>query len=170
MELILYLLFALAGFVFYRLLLSRSDQDEDRLGIKGKFIWIDKGRSTKPFFNTTFQVLGKPDLMYRTGQGVLAVEYKSRKGRIYNSDIAQAKSASLAARGEGYEVSKILIKTERDEQYIDLPKSDRSLFEDIKEYVTLARRAKNGETMPPDPAVKKCISCAYNNSCDFSRG
>lgn len=137
----------------------------DELGIEGDLIWIDEGRHTKPLFNGMFKVFGKPDAMYRTRTGVLAVEYKSRNGPVFDSDIVQAKCAALAARGEGYRVVDILVKTELTQRHIRLPKSDGALYKDIEESVILARRAKLGGAVPSVPAVPKCRSCAYRGDC-----
>ena len=141
----------------------------NKLGIKGKLIWVDKGRHTKPFFNSTFKIFGKPDLMYKIKGGVLAVEYKSRKGSgIYQSDIVQAKTAALAARGEGYKVIRILIKTGSNEQYINLPAADRSLFSEVKQYVDISRQSNKGAFLKAWPSKFKCRSCAYNHSCNHA--
>jgi len=140
--------------------------DNNGLGIKGKLIWTDHGRQTKPFFNRTFEVFGKPDLMYRTKDGILAVEFKSRKGRVFSSDIVQAKCASLAARGAGYKVMEILVKTAREERYITLPQSDTDLFHEIQPKVAMARKAKRGDQVPSFPERNKCFSCAHNSSCE----
>lgn len=135
------------------------------LGIPGKLIWTDHGRRTKPFFYRRFGVFGKPDLMFKTGGDVLAVEYKSRHGHIYDSDIAQALCAALAARGEGYRVTRALIKTSTTERYIDLPKADQDLYRSIKKYIDMASDAKEGRTMMAKPNPRKCRACAYRSGC-----
>jgi len=61
--------------------LNFRGSDDNNLGIKGKLVWTDHGRQTKPFFNRTFEVFGKPDLMYRTKNGILAVEF-NRAGKV----------------------------------------------------------------------------------------
>ena len=137
----------------------------DALGIAGRLIWVDDGRKTKPFFNSEYQVFGKPDLMYRVNGGVLAVEYKSRNGQIYESDIVQAKCAALSARGDQYRVTKILVKTAQSEKYIALPRSDRELYKEIQSAVSMARRAKQGQTVPCLPDFRKCRACAYRHNC-----
>ncbi|UZE97249.1 PD-(D/E)XK nuclease family protein [Alkalimarinus alittae] len=157
---------ALLSFIFPLLgkMLSRN-----KLGIEGKLIWVDKGRKTNPFFNRVFEVLGKPDLMYKIKGGILAVEYKSRKGtNIYQSDIVQAKTAALAARGEGYKVIRILIKTGSKDQYINLPSSDKALFDEVKQYVDITRSAHRGTALKAWPNKFKCRSCAFNHSCSHS--
>lgn len=136
------------------------------LGIKGKLVWTDHGRQTRPFFNKTFQVFGKPDLMYRTKDGILAVEFKSRKGRVFSSDTVQAKCASLAARGAGFNVTKVLVKTASDELYVALPRSDAELFQEIEQSVIMARQAKKGLNVPSLPDRRKCYACAYRNACN----
>lgn len=144
---------------------ARNTFGKSKLGIDGKLIWTDYGRHTKPFFNPKFEVLGKPDLMYRFSAGVLAVEYKSRNGPIFKSDVTQAKCAALAARGEGFKVVRLLLKTSSKEEYIDLPVSDAALYDDIKDFIFTARQAKNGRVMPALPTILKCRGCAYKYQC-----
>jgi len=141
---------------------------KSKIGIEGKLIWTDHGKNTKSFFNPVFKVFGKPDLMYAVRGGVLAVEYKSRHGTIYESDIVQAMCAALAARGDGYNVIKILLKTSTQERYVSLPKKDKDLYSEIKGFVSIARRAKNGECLPGAPEEKKCSSCAYKHDCRYT--
>lgn len=162
------LLYGLLGFTAAALLynfIRRIARSRSDLGIEGKLIWMDKGRSTKPFFNQVFEVLGKPDLMYRVRGGVLAVEYKSRRGPVFKSDVVQAKCAALAARGNGYQVTRLLVKTATSEQYIELPRADKTLFNEIKEYVILTRQAKAGVKMKAWPNVGKCRGCAFKYDC-----
>jgi CRISPR/Cas system-associated exonuclease Cas4 (RecB family) len=163
-EVIVFFLIAL-GAVAFLYKWARNTFGKSKLGIDGKLIWTDKGRHTKPFFNARYEVLGKPDLMYRISKGILAVEYKSRKGPIFKSDVAQAKCSALAARGEGYKVVRLLLKTATQEEYIDLPSSDAALYEDIKEDIVTVRHARNGKPMPAKPALHKCRNCAYKNDC-----
>tara|TARA_R110002167_G_scaffold204404_1_gene408439 strand:- start:6246 stop:6764 length:519 start_codon:yes stop_codon:yes gene_type:complete len=158
--------FAVLFFVGY-LVLRWFKPKKDPLGINGKLIWVDRGRKTKPFFNKEFRVLGKPDLMYKlASSGVLAVEYKSRKGRIYESDVVQAKTAALAARGDGYRVSQILVKTKGTQQYFNLPASDSALFQEIQQYVAYTRAAKQGINLKALPQRYKCKTCAYSQGCE----
>lgn len=163
-EVIVFILIAL-GALALLLKWARNTFGKSKLGIDGKLIWTDKGRHTKPFFNAKYEVLGKPDLMYRISKGILAVEYKSRTGPIFKSDVAQAKCAALAARGEGFKVVRLLIKTATQDEFIDLPPSDAALYEDIKEDVVTVRHARDGKPMPAKPALHKCRSCAYKKDC-----
>lgn len=167
LELVLYISIGIAFFLFLADYLNRYFFPKNDLYIPGKLIWVDRGKDTKPFFNSTFKVFGKPDLMYAVRGGALAVEYKSRYGTIYESDIAQAKCAALAARGEGYKVVKILLKTSTQKRYISLPKNDKALFDEIKNFVIVARKAKSGSSLRGTPENKKCKSCAYKHDCSY---
>jgi CRISPR/Cas system-associated exonuclease Cas4 (RecB family) len=138
------------------------------IGVDGKLVWIDKGKSTKPFFNNSFAVLGKPDLLYRIPGGILAVEFKGRHGPVFDSDVVQAKAAALAARGSGYRVVRLLLKTMTTEQYLELPKRDDDLYADIAEFVSYTRVAKAGNPVPARPGARKCAGCAFKNSCQHS--
>ena len=156
-------LLVLAGIAIAWRWFTRRTSDD--LGIKGKLVWVDRGKRTKPFFNNKWRVLGKPDLMYRVANGILAVEYKSRKRTIFGSDIVQGLTASLAARGEGFNVTQLLVKTDHAEKYISLPKGDEDLHVLIAEHVQIVRQAKAGKVLPANPSYYKCIHCAYSQSC-----
>jgi len=133
---------------------------------KADLIWLDEGRSTKPFFNQTYKVLGKPDAMYNDRGYITAVEYKSRRGRIHASDITQAKAAALAARGNGYQVKAVMVKTKTTQQVISLPAADTALYDEISDAVEMARTIKQGaKARSAKPELRKCASCAYNASC-----
>lgn len=166
-DLLLYLLLCIAGFILLLIKSNQFSNKHNNLGITGKLIWIDKGNATKPFFNNDYKVLGKPDLMYRIPGGVLAVEYKNRRSGIYNSDIIQAKSAALAARGSGYKVTRILVKTKTQQQYFSLPKKNTVLFSEIEKYVSLTRCAKTGSNMKAVPSTMKCRNCAFMHKCKY---
>lgn len=144
----------------------RRRRPRSPLDIEGKLIWLDKGNSTSTFTNDEFYVCGKPDLIYRQKQGNLAVEYKSRNGPVYESDIVQAKVAALAARGSRrYRVDRIMIKTRSTERYIDLPAEDALLYREVERYVEMVRTAKAGGVLTASPTVPKCRSCGYRTPC-----
>ena len=157
------ILVVLAGLWFLWTWFNKKPSDD--LGISGKLVWVDHGKNTKPFFNQEYRVLGKPDLMYKISRGILAVEYKGRSNNIYDSDIVQGLTASLAARGEGYQVARLLVRTDNNERYIDLPKSDRDLYKLVSNHVEIVRKAKQGRDLPANPGYYKCLHCAYTNSC-----
>ncbi|EIF42765.1 hypothetical protein DOK_11896 [gamma proteobacterium BDW918] len=151
---------ALAWFLFGILKSSREGV------ISGKLIWTDHGRKTKAFRNTRYRVYGKPDLMYRIPAGVKAVEYKHRKGPVHQSDMVQALAASLAARGEGYKVVEILLKTRTEEVSIDLrSSSDEAIYRKISGLSETVRRARSGAPMNSRPESRKCRNCAYREAC-----
>tara|TARA_R110001592_G_scaffold221139_1_gene475784 strand:- start:5230 stop:5733 length:504 start_codon:yes stop_codon:yes gene_type:complete len=158
--LLIALLLAIAVFVFVKLFV-----DGQRGDISGKLIWTDHGKNTKSFSNHQFRVFGKPDLMYKVQRGVKAVEYKHRNGPIFDADIAQSLAASLAARGEGYQVIEVLIKTQTNEVLIDLRCSDKAIYSKIEKHIQIVRDAKAGKSMTKKPGARKCRSCAYRGSC-----
>jgi len=135
------------------------------VGIDGDLIWVDEGKKTKAFFNRTFEILGKPDAMYRTSSGVCAVEYKSRKSGVLDSDIAQAKCAALAARAEGYKVNEIVVITRSERKSVALPRSDSDLFKEIRPLVKTIRDIRRGSKGEAKPNGGKCFNCAYRSSC-----
>ena len=136
------------------------------IGIKGKCIWKDEGKNIKPFFSHRYHVYGKPDLLYETDEGIVLIEYKSRGGKIYPSDIAQAKCAALAARDDGYNIHSIAVKTVANKHIEVLPESNDCLYEDIEQYIHAARAAKSGSFLPTAKDPGKCHGCGYKNSCN----
>lgn len=147
------------------ILLFHIFRSKEKGDISGKLIWTDHGMKTKPFYHSKFLVFGKPDLMYRIKRGVKAVEYKHRLGQVFDSDIAQALAAALAARGSGYRVIEVLVKTRSTELSIDLRESDAAVYSKLKGYVLLVRKAKDGRPMQKKPELRKCRSCAYREAC-----
>lgn len=141
----------------------RSQRDGE---ISGKLIWTDHGRKTKAFRNRQYRIFGKPDLMFRVRSGVKAVEYKHRNGPVFRSDIAQALAAALAARGEGYRVTEVLLKTRTQELTIDLGKSsDKDIYNKIKENAATVIQARSGKSVEAKPEYRKCRGCAYREPC-----
>ena len=136
------------------------------LDVEGKLIWLDKEGSAASFTNAEFYVCGKPDFIYKQKRGILAIEYKSRNGPVFESDIVQAKVAALAARGSRlYRVDRIMIKTRSTERYIDLPAEDAQLYREVERYVEMVRIAKEGGVLTASPTVQKCRSCGYRTPC-----
>lgn len=146
---------------------SQPTSTTDWEKIEGRLIWLDDGPHTKPFFNNSFLVYGKPDMIYQQRSGLLAVEYKNRNGGVYASDIIQAKCASLAARGSGKRITHILIRTNTAERQITLPASDKDLHQSIQQNISLARSAKAGKRVPPTNNKNKCSSCGYRDVCEY---
>ena len=162
-------LIALVLVTGYYLVLSRKHSVSVNGEVAGELIWVDEGRNTKPFFNQAFKVFGKPDAMYNHSGHVTAVEFKSRRGRIHESDITQAKAAALAARGAGYKVESVVVKTRTTHQQIPLPRTDRALYDEIAGHIEAARSIKQGgKARSANPEPKKCASCAHNTSCAHS--
>jgi len=152
-----------------RALLDDGQSSDNPMGIpNAELIYIDEGKETKPFFNRDFEVLGKPDAMYKTPDGVIAVEYKSRRGSVKDSDISQAICAALAARGANYKVVKVIVKTQTDQQELDLPPSDKAVYNAIRSDVAAARSVKKGGTGKANPHPAKCRSCAHRSSCEYA--
>jgi len=156
-------------FLKIRRILLDDGQADNPLGIpNAELFYIDEGKQTKPFFNRQFEVLGKPDAMYKTPTGMVAVEYKSRKGSVKDSDISQALCAALAARGEGHKVYQVIVKTQTDQLEVDLPRSDKELYDRIQQDVAVARSIKHGGSGSANPHPAKCGSCAHKMDCTFS--
>ena len=160
---------SIIGFFWVRRFLTTwqaSDAPSQQPPTQGELIYVDEGPHIKPFFNEHFIVLGKPDAIYQSGANITAVEYKSRKASVHNSDIVQAMTAALAARGEHHQVTHVLVITKQDRRSIALPKSDKALFELIKQPVEIVRQIRRGEVGKPRPSKSRCASCAHNTVCE----
>lgn len=135
----------------------------------GECVWMDS-EDAKPFFDGRFRILGKPDAIFKNAEGEFtAVEYKNRNKGIYSSDILQAKTAALAARGDmknKHNVSKVVIVNQTDSKEILLPAKDYDLYNEIKYNVEAVQRIKTGEYGYKTKDKYKCNSCGYKYACD----
>lgn len=135
-----------------------------------KNLYIDEGRETPVLYSNTYGLSAKPDAIIKDEYGrVAVVEYKSRKGKsVYDSDIVQAKCASLVARENNYPVEYILIKTQSVSKKITLPKSNKVLYQELAPFVNVVNRAREGKSVEPSPENFKCRFCSYKNACSYS--
>ena len=155
-EFALFALLVLALFLLFKKNRTKSDE----------VVWLDEGKSVKPFVSHTYKLVGKPDAIIKDNNGSLVlVEYKSRLKRVYLSDIVQAKSAALVMRDNGYPIKKIMIKTQTDNHIEVLPKSERAIFKEIEQYIIFAIRARNQQSVPASPAKYKCRTCSVRAHC-----
>lgn len=154
--------------VLYRLVrrLLRAPLDPAYpLGIDGELVWKDEGPRSSAFRHENLRILGKPDYLYKTPLGIVAVEFKSRARKVKASDIAQALAAALAARGSGYRVSHIAVVTASDRYERALPRHDMDVHRLIEQQVLIARLAKRGKGQQAIPQRGKCGACAYTQVC-----
>jgi CRISPR/Cas system-associated exonuclease Cas4 (RecB family) len=139
----------------------------------GECVWMDKD-DAKPFFDGRFRILGKPDAIFKSEDGAFtAIEYKNRSKGIYSSDIVQAKTAALAARGDmskKHHISKIVVVNQTDYKEVELPANDFELYEDIKYNVEAVQRIKAGGYGYKTKDKYKCQNCGYKSVCDQNRG
>ncbi|HAT2250158.1 MULTISPECIES: CRISPR-associated protein Cas4 [Aeromonas] len=160
--------FLIAFVVFVALLYlarRRSHRPGSPLGIEGKIVYADQGRKSKLFINKKYGITAKPDFIIATqnGQNVM-VEYKSRAGRVYQSDIVQLLASVLAARSE-MPIHRAVVVTKGTRREVVLG-SDEQIFKEISKFVLLARRAQEGEIIKifsSHPGV--CRSCSVAHSC-----
>lgn len=96
------------------------------------------------------------------------VEYKSRKGKIYPSDIAQLKASVIAARSR-YNITKAYVSTDGEIKEVNVNKSNTVLFEEIKEAYELTVAIVSGKTVTVCYKSKyKCPTCSMRAHCEFS--
>lgn len=164
----MWLLFLIIFVIYFLILNARRGGRRPSDPLLGELVWVDEGRHVKPFFHNGFKVLGKPDAIYNNSGLVTALEYKSRRGPVFDSDWVQAFTAALAARGAGYKVRQVVVKTKADEKTFELPKEDRALYRIVQHYVETARHIKKGGTGEANPSKTKCRACAYRSGCEHS--
>lgn len=134
-------------------------------GIDGVEIWRDRGKQSKPFFNGKYYVLAKPDHIFQLSNGDKGiVEYKSRYGQVYDSDVAQTLASALAAR-TGHEIKWATIYTKSSKKDVSLG-SDAEIWQKIKHLHKSVLIAKSGKVINEyNPNPKKCDKCAMKLNC-----
>ena len=131
-------------------------------------VYQDEGKRSKVFINKKFGVAAKPDIILNTIDGYICTEYKGRKKGIYESDIIEAKAAALAVRSK-YPIVAIQIKNQTESRVYPLPKSDKELYEHIRQYKEMADVA-HSQLLPAKPNRPKCHTCPVKSSCNESVG
>ena len=164
MSLLLVLVVIAAGFLFISF--KRHDV-RDIPSVAGKNVWLDKGRETKAFYHKRYGIAAKPDAIQKVDGQLEAVEYKSRYGQVFESDIVQLKAASLAARANGYAISHGVVKTSSTSKRFALPRSDAELFEQIKPFYDQVKmiKANRQAAVSSNPHQRKCHACGYSERC-----
>lgn len=138
--------------------------------LPGEIIWTDHGRQTKVFQHHGYQLLGKPDFIAKQGNKVTAIEFKSSRRMVYDSDIAQVLTAALCARACGHQITHVLVVTGSDQrQELALPNSDQALYGMIEPLVNLVKRAKNNQYVPFTDNPRKCARCSVRSACEMGR-
>ena len=151
---------------FLRLLFGGRRRPANPLGIPGKVIYADDGRDSKLFINHQYGVCGKPDFILQLPNGQNAsVEYKDRASKIYLSDIVQVKVAALAVRSH-MPLQKAYVVTRGGAEEIPLHSDNQKLHAEVQEYIEMARRVKNGETLCVFTAsTSQCNGCSVRHKC-----
>ncbi len=157
--LFLYIAFRLLRFVF-------SSKKVNQFGFTGKLVYADQGQRSRLFINKFFLISAKPDFIYKIGfRKYEVVEYKSRMGKVYESDIVQTKASVIAARSK-FNVRKALICTKGETLEIDVDKSSAEIYKEIKKETELARKIKSKVYVAECTKDKyKCNSCSMRKHC-----
>ncbi|RJG38770.1 CRISPR-associated protein Cas4 [Motilimonas pumila] len=157
--------FLTAAVIIFIVLIIRGSGEQNPFDIKGKEIWRDEGKHTKAFVNHHYQIVGKPDHIFESHSGeIIAVEFKSRKGRVYESDIVQTLASCLALRSE-MDVQRALVCTQTTKVELNLG-SDQDLWERIQGYAFQVKTATQGQVIQEyRPSIAKCQSCSVRAHC-----
>ncbi|WP_063664913.1 hypothetical protein [Aliivibrio fischeri] len=161
------LVFCITVFLILKLK-KTNNYPQTPYGFKAKLLFLDDGSSRGfAFFNRSLNVGATPDAIYKKrNRKDLMLELKSRKGPVYESDIAQAKAGVLATNGK-YAFDQILIKTSTHQRFIDLPRSMKTLEKELMPLIKLARNIKQGKVVTQKNISRnKCMSCRHFKTCN----
>lgn len=166
----IYLFFFVAVLViFIAIYFSIGSKDETHperrlstvIGENSKQVFCDIGNK-KPFKNKAFMIIAKPDFIYRTKVGeYIVIEYKSRAGKVYPSDISQTLASCLAVRSK-YPVSKAIIYTRGGDHRVIELESDQEIFAKIHKHYQNAVNAKLNQE-PLKTGHSPCKICGYGS-------
>jgi CRISPR-associated exonuclease Cas4 len=138
-------------------------------GFKGKLVYVDKGKRSATFLNKQYGIAAKGgDFIYLTEHGKYKlIEYKSRKGKVYQSDEAQTIASVLAARSR-YPIVEAVIFTESTSKNLNVSGCDEVLYNKIKDAHLLTQQIKNGKPVHTTNAFEyKCRSCSMRKFCNY---
>lgn len=157
--------------VFYTLKVAKKlTYSKSPFGFTGKLKFLDEGKQRGfAFVNTKFKVGATPDAIYETGLFTdTVVEVKARNGRVYDSDIAQAKAGVLAiAHNPKFSTVKhVVVSTNKETVKISV-KSPSAIYRELKPLIKIAEKILNGqEVLDTKPQYHKCRSCRHFNRCN----
>lgn len=173
MNLVLWSVFVLSGFYLLSVLVDfviTCFYPRTPYGFKGKLLYIDNDSTKKGFayINRKWGCGANPDMLYSTGLfKYIVVELKSRSGPVHYSDIVQAKAGLLAVDGS-YRFKKathVMVVTNTTSRLIKVG-SPRSVYNDIKQHIELAKDIKSGKSITATTDCKrKCDSCRNKDYC-----
>lgn len=138
-------------------------------GFKGRLVYKDDGKASATFINKHFGISAKPDFIFLTEAGnYRLIEYKSRKGRVYESDIAQTIASVIAARSK-YPISEAEVHTDTQTFKVKLHTDNKRLFEVISKHHALTVKIKRGiKVNECNPSQYKCRSCSMKKHCELN--
>ncbi len=135
-------------------------------GFKARLFYSDKGIKSRVFTSNKYKLAAKPDFIYQLANGdYVLIEYKSRKGRVYPSDIQQVLAAIIATRSV-YPIREAYVHTDTTRLKIDATVSDEELFDNIKRNYELTKQIKQGKKV--EVCYKsdyKCNTCSMRKHC-----
>lgn len=136
-----------------------------RFGFKGKLVYVDDSPTVKAFVNHRYELAAKPDFLFKVGfNKYVTVEYKSRKGKIKESDIAQLHATALAVRSQKNVIGGYIV-TGSENRYFKFG-SNHSVYKHIKNAHKTAKSIKLLNKLPKDKLARQCNNCGYNYYCN----
>ncbi|MFL7013695.1 CRISPR-associated protein Cas4 [Enterovibrio norvegicus] len=135
-----------------------------QFGFNGKLVYVDDSPSSEVFLNHKYELAAKPDFIFKVGWNrYAAVEYKSRKGAVTQSDINQLKAATLAARSRWNVVEGYVI-TSNKRCRLEFG-SNASIYNSIKKQHMAAKAIKILNQKPRLRSDNRCNNCGYRHHC-----
>ncbi len=128
-------------------------------------LYEDKGRSSRVLVDPVNRIRSKPDMIKGPKHSALLIEYKSRDGKVYPSDIAQAYAGVLAARADGIVITRAEVHTKSQKYTLPAIHSNESIVSRISDPLNSARIVASGGVPTAKPQLYKCRSCSYKKHC-----
>ncbi|MDF9399167.1 hypothetical protein [Vibrio sp. 1180_3] len=137
----------------------------NQFGFRGKLVYCDDSPMAKVFVSHKYELSAKPDFIYKIWWNKYAiVEYKSRVGKVKQSDINQFLASVVAVRSH-YNIREGYIVTGQDVRHFELEKSTRSIYAQIAHLHKIARRIKHRGCKPKFSRNQNCNNCGYKGAC-----
>ncbi len=124
------------------------------------------------FRSERYRIAAKPDMLFEINSNELAaVEYKSRRGPVYESDVAQLVATVIAVREQYSGVTVGYVYTGSGEsRRVDCRGTTEELLQSIAGELRYARLTKLGYKPDGVSVVHKCRACGVRRSCDVAVG
>ncbi len=169
----IYIILLFVGYYFFVYLgekkrLEREKGLDNPFSMYGQLVYADgQSKKSRSFVNKRFGLCAKPDFIFRNEHGTYTlIEYKSRQGKVYQSDIQQTIASVMAARTK-FNITEAYVHTDNFRMAIDAGKSNAELYSVIERNADLTRDIKSGRQVNiTNGSQYKCPTCSMKHKCD----